>query len=45
MQNNPKTEQEMLSNPQMRSRLQVFWSIVTINFFFDHDIVEKPETF
>ena len=30
MQNNLKTRLDMHSNPQMRSRLQVFWSIVTV---------------
>ena len=45
MQNNPKTSVDMHSNPQMRSRLQVFWSIVMINFFFDDEIVEKIQAF
>ena len=30
MQNNPKTELHMHADPQMRIRLQLFWSIVTI---------------
>ena len=30
MQSNPKTELHMHADPQMRTRLQLFWSIVTI---------------
>ena len=33
MQNNPKTERHMHSNPQMRIRLQLFLSTITINLF------------
>ena len=33
MQNNPKTELLMHADPQMRIRLQLFWSIVTIFLF------------
>ena len=34
MQNNRKIGLDMMrSNPQMRNRFQVFWSIVTMNFF------------
>ena len=33
MQNNPKTELHMHADPQMRIRLQLFWSIVTIIVF------------
>ena len=33
MQNNPKTELHMHADPQMRIRLQLFWSIVTIFLF------------
>ena len=33
MQNHPKTELHMHSDPQMRSRVQLFWSIITIHIF------------
>ena len=35
MQNNLKTELHMHSDPQMRSIVQLFWSIVTIIIFSD----------
>ena len=42
MQNNPKTELHMRSDPQMKSYVQLFWSIVTINIFSTIIILEKP---
>ena len=33
MQNHPNTELHMHSDPQMRSRVQLFWSIITIHIF------------